>query len=494
VQRQAPAANRAAQRQERIQQRAQRQAPAANRAAERAGRSNAPAAGAQVQQNARPLSAAQTRQQQRAERSLQQRENRALRALPPQQRAARRQELQQQRSQRAQQRQQPQQNAVQSRGLNNNAQNAGPRRNGQARVTQQAARQGRFASAFAAARGGGNAGANAGRSHSGRFAARQAWRQGLRAAFVPWYGPVFYPYAYSDIFDYTFWPSGYDDGYYAYAYDDFFDGVFYGEQGPPPQYVEGYEDAAPATASAPAPAPAPTYAAVQQLCAQPGNGVTSWPFAEIQQKVVLNDEQKQLLNDVRSAGQKAAGGFKASCPSENAFPLTPPGRLNAMLARLDATLEAIDTVKPALEKFYDSLSDEQKERFNQIGPKPQETTGQAAQASASATNSCKDQKPGLANLPIEKIEDAVKPTDAQIDDLNRLEEATGKAVSIMQAACPDDVPLTPPGRLEAMEKRLQAMIDAGKTVKPALDGFYGSLTAEQKARFDRIGKTLAQNN
>ncbi|MEI9805683.1 MAG: Spy/CpxP family protein refolding chaperone [Pseudolabrys sp.] len=64
----------------------------------------------------------------------------------------------------------------------------------------------------------------------------------------------------------------------------------------------------------------------------------------------------------------------------------------------------------------------------------------------------------------------------------------------MQAACPDDVPLTPPGRLEAMEKRLQAMVEAGKTVKPALDGFYGALSAEQKARFDRIGKTLAQND
>ena len=55
----------------------------------------------------------------------------------------------------------------------------------------------------------------------------------MRAAFVPWYGPVFWPYAYSDVFDYAFWPSGYDDGYWAYAYDDFFDGVFWGQAGPP---------------------------------------------------------------------------------------------------------------------------------------------------------------------------------------------------------------------------------------------------------------------
>ena len=86
----------------------------------------------------------------------------------------------------------------------------------------------------------------------------------------------------------------------------------------------------------------------------------------------------------------------------------------------------------------------------------------------------------------------VKPTDAQQDGLKQLQDATGKAVSLLQAACPEDVPLTPPGRLAAMEKRLQAMVEAAKTVKPALDGFYASLTNEQKARFDRIGQQLAQ--
>jgi hypothetical protein len=38
------------------------------------------------------------------------------------------------------------------------------------------------------------------------------------------------------------------------------------------------------------------------------------------------------------------------------------------------------------------------------------------------------------------------------------------------------------------------MIDAANTVKPALDGFYASLTSEQKARFNRIGRELAQAN
>src|SRR5262249_4540180 len=52
------------------------------------------------------------------------------------------------------------------------------------------------------------------------WAPHHAWRRGHRAAFVAWLGPVFWPYAYSDIFDYTFWPYAYDRGYWAYAYDD----------------------------------------------------------------------------------------------------------------------------------------------------------------------------------------------------------------------------------------------------------------------------------
>ena len=390
-----------------------------------------------------------------------------MRSLPAQQRAAHRLELQNARQLRAQQR-------LLGAGTATQSQIRSLRRSGQPRITTQAAQQGRFAAPFTA-----STGTRAGSRRGAGIAAHRAWRRGLRAGFVPWYGPVFWPYAYSDVFDYAFWPYGYDDSYWFYAYDDFFDGVFWGDYGPPRDYAY----AAPS-------ARRPSYAAVQELCKQPGTGVTAWPFAEIERKVGLTDEQKQLLGDVRRAASDAAANFKASCPAENAFPLTSPGRLSGMTARLDATLQAVQTVRPALTKFYDSLSDEQKERFNQIGPK-KPTGAEASQTSADA-KTCKEQKPGLTSLPIERIEDAVKPTDAQQAGLKDLEEATAKAVSIMQAACPDETPVTPPGRLEAMEKRLQAMIEAANTVKPALESFYGSLTNEQKARFNRIGQQLSQ--
>ena len=383
----------------------------------------------------------------------------------------------------AQQRLQPNGHAQPNALVQPNAQaQRGERRNGVARVTPQAAQQGRFAARFAARAQGANF-----RAGTAALAPRRAWSLGLRAAFVPWHGPVFWPFAYSDVFDYAFRPSGYDDGYFAYAYDDFIDGVFWGQAGPPPEYSYAYAPPNARLARS-------TSSTVEELCTQPGTGITAWPFAEIKSKVGLNTEQKQLLDQVRSSGQRAASVFKASCPAKNAFAMTPPGRLQAMTLRLTATLEAVQTVRPAMEKFYNSLSDGQNERLNEIGPKQPKNNAEANQTSAARDGkSCSEPKAGLANLPIERIEDAVKPTNAQEDGLKHLEKATVKAVSIMQAACPEDTPITPPGRLEAMEKRLQAMIDAANTVKAALYDFYGSLSNEQKARFNIIGGELAQS-
>jgi LTXXQ motif family protein len=339
---------------------------------------------------------AQLRSQQRQERTLRAQETRQLRALPAAQRAQKQQDINQQRQQRAQQRLQPNVQAQPNALVRSNAQvQSSMRRNGVARVTPQAAQQGRFAAQYSG---------RAQRVSMAAVAPRRAWSRGLRAAFVPWYGPVFWPYAYSDVFDYAFWPSGYDDGYWAYAYDGFFDGVFWGEAGPPPDY--GYASALPSmsavrASSAATSAARASNAAVQELCTQPGTGITAWPLAEINSKVGLNPDQKQLLDQVRSSGQKAAAVFKASCPAENAFARTPPGRLQAMTLRLGATLEAVQTVRPAMVAFYDSLNDEQKERFNAIGPKQPKDNAEASQASAQDGKSCSEPKVGLTNLPSE---------------------------------------------------------------------------------------------
>ena len=352
-----------------------------------------------------------------------------------------------------------------------------------------AAARGRFAARFANA----DPQAEATRLRHHGWAPRHAWRRGLRAAFVPWAGHVFWPYAYSDIFQYTFWPNAYDPGYWAYAYDDFVDTVFWGASSPYTAYArlgpaeDQESDGAATTSSGQRERSSVSPQTLKQLCSEPEKGITAWPIDSIEQAVQPTPEQRILLDELKSAGARAADAFKESCGESAA--MTPPGRLRAMTSRVNATLVAVRIVRPALEKFYGSLSDEQQARFNALGPDIGERTPQQPQQEANAqADTCGDPKTSLTQLPIERIEAVIRPAGTQKDALDRLSAATERAVQGLQAACPDDAPLTPVGRMEAMEKRLEAMMQAAQFVQPALAEFYATLSSEQKARFNTLGQ------
>ncbi len=353
----------------------------------------------------------------------------------------------------------------------------------------QAAARGRFAARFA------NAELQAQSAHAARrhgWAPRHAWRRGLRAAFVPWAGYVFWPYAYSDIFQYTFWPNAYDPGYWAYAYDDFVDTVFWGANSPYSAYArlgpaeDRGSDGATTRSRTQEPSSV-SQQALRQLCSEPEKGITAWPIASIDKAVQPTSEQRALLDELKSAGAKAADAFKESCG--DSYAMTPPGRLRAMTSRINAMLEAVRIVRPALEKFYGALNDEQQARFNALGPNIGERPQRQPQQEANAqSDTCGDPKTSLTQLPIERIEAVIRPAGTQKEALDRLSGATEKAVQGLQAACPDDAPLTSVGRMEAMEKRLEAMMQAAQLVQPALDEFYATLSSEQKARFNALGQ------
>jgi Spy/CpxP family protein refolding chaperone len=305
---------------------------------------------------------------------------------------------------------------------------------------------------------------------------------------------VYWPYAYSDVFYYTFWPYAYDDGFWDYAYDDFFDGIFFPYGAP---YADDYADAGPYASvttgsTARASVPGRVSKSVERVCSQPASGVTAWPFARIETAVAPTDEQKALLTELKKAAGEAADRFKQACPDNVA--LTPVGRLDAMLDRLQATLDAVKLVRPPLEKFYASLSDEQQARFNAIGPdlgkkqQPQEAENDKA------NTACSSDKAGLTAAPIDRIEDAVDPTDEQGKQLDKLSAAMNKAVQGLEKACPDYVAQTPVGRLQTMQQRLEAMIAAANTVRPPLEDFYASLTAEQKASFNDLGQKASRKH
>jgi hypothetical protein len=291
-----------------------------------------------------------------------------------------------------------------------------------------------------------------------------------------WVGPLFWPYAYGDLFYCGIWPWDYcgDDAFWGYGYGDIYEGMFlpydYSE------YVQGPQ--APERMAA-------LTQSVAQSCDDEAAEVTGWPIDQIQSALSPNAQQTALLDGLGNAIVKASDVIKSHCPTTVAF--APTDRLAQMQERLEGMVQSVDIVQPALAKFYDSLSDEQKARFNDIGVpggKPPSSTQQAAQ------NPQAECGQAVMTFPTDRIDQVVQPNDAQKAKLDALQAANTKAEDLIKASCPSELPATPPDRLAAEGQRLQAMLQAVQTIQPALADFYDSLSDEQKARFNNLGRQL----
>jgi hypothetical protein len=88
----------------------------------------------------------------------------------------------------------------------------------------------------------------------------------------------------------------------------------------------------------------------------------------------------------------------------------------------------------------------------------------------------------LVDFTLMRLERITNPTDAQRGAFEKLKDAATRARDTARAGCPAERSMTPPGRMAAAEKRLEAMLVAVRTVRPALDEFFALLNEEQKAR------------
>src|SRR5262249_4240880 len=105
-------------------------------------------------------------------------------------------------------------------------------------------------------------------------------------------------------------------------------------------------------------------------------------------------------------------------------------------------------VSPPLSSFYDSLSDEQKARFNGIAPRAPRH-GQAAQSDLTTATIRGQCDAGMMAWPTDQIDRVVRPDDTQRAKLQPLQSAAAQAADTIKVACPAYVPPTPPARLAA---------------------------------------------
>jgi hypothetical protein len=299
---------------------------------------------------------------------------------------------------------------------------------------------------------------------------------------VGWLGPWFWPYAYGDFFYFALWPWDYwyYDPFWAYGYGDIYQAVFF------PYSYDDYVQGPRAPERM-----ARLKQSIAQGCNEEAGEVTGWPIDQIQAAVQPDQRQSQLLDDLGNAIVKASDEIRTHCLTDMAF--TPTARLDHMHDRLQALVDAVNIVSPALSSFYDSLSDEQKARFNDIAPRaPRRGHGAQGDLTASAIRGQCDA--GMTAWPTEQIDRVVRPDDAQRAKLQNLQSAAAQAADTIKAACPADVPSTPPARMAAVGQRLQAMLQGVETIQPALADFYNSLSDDQKARFNSMGRQLSAQN
>ena len=236
-----------------------------------------------------------------------------------------------------------------------------------------------------------------------------------------WAGPVFWPFLLGDALSFIFWPYAYYDPFWWYGppfifasifapgpyfgldygygpdyYGDWYGTGYYGYAGSPNIYYDssrgrGYNTAARGrytarTDQADREALAETNAAALESCTGLAPGVTNLPIDQIRQTVHPTADQEAALDDLSAASSQASDIIKSSCPSS--VPLTPIGRLDAAEQRLDATIRAIQIIRPPLERFYQALSDAQRRRFNAMN-------GSSEGAPSAGAPSCQRSLPAL---------------------------------------------------------------------------------------------------
>jgi LTXXQ motif family protein len=284
-----------------------------------------------------------------------------------------------------------------------------------------------------------------------------------------WVGPLFWPFAYYDIYDYTIWG---DYGFWDYGYPDIYAGIF---------APYGYGDLAGYMAQPGRGRKHDRVLSLAQLCGDDSRDVAGLPIDQIQQAIEPNEDQRAALDELANASIQAAQTIRSACPSQVAS--TAPGRLAAMQQRIEAMISAVALVQPPLEKSYGLLNDEQKARLNALA----EDQRKASASTASLGEKCDAALPAAFQWPGSEIEAKLNLNDTQRAALQPVQDATAKAADMLKATCqPNDV-VTPPARLAALAKRLDTMLQAVKLVRPAIENFYATLSDEQKAQFEAIG-------
>ena len=147
-----------------------------------------------------------------------------------------------------------------------------------------------------------------------------------------------------------------------------------------------------------------------------------------------------------------------------------------------AVHDAAQLIRAPLAKFYDSLTDEQKQKF--AAPAAAAGGSRARRAAATWRGCATCRHP--TDAPMRQIEQSLRPTKAQRASLEALQKKSFEMGQFLMASCLKPMPATPAERLDAAADRLTAVIFAASNVNMALNDFTSQLSDEQKTKLNSL--------
>jgi hypothetical protein len=295
--------------------------------------------------------------------------------------------------------------------------------------------------------------------------------QVARGPAVFW--PIAAPDAFEDMLGYAFWPQQYSRPFWSHGPRD----IMLAMTAPAAAFASADES----------PRRRPPVALVssanasesnREICIARVKDQAMRPLDRIDETISLSPDQQQGLKELRAAVRAAIEAEAAACRGD--LPATQPERLRAMIDGLWAMRYAEFRIRPALETFYDTLTEAQKA---QLAEAPQTVGGSDAVPAATPAAVCGEAVTGDAN-PFAPIQRALRPTDEQRKSLQMLYGASMEMAQFLTSTCPAETPSTPMTRLDAASDRVMALLHAAMGIEPMLGSFYATLSDQQRRRFN----------
>lgn len=287
---------------------------------------------------------------------------------------------------------------------------------------------------------------------------------------------AFWPGASQDLFDYVLWSK--DAGLRTHGY-----GAIVASMLAQPSRVAA-ERGESVTPARQAETTGSASAGEKPVCGEPAASRAEAATQQLRDTLALAGDEQRALAELRSALLKADKEIAAACPQGT--PATVPDRLRAMQDRLWAIRVAATNLRAPLQKFHDSLTNEQKAKL--AAQQPSNGESQSGAPAGAAAMLCQAQTQQAPQWPAEQVARTIRPNKDQRVGLEALSKTSAQMGMMMAGSCPQKAPTTVVVRLDATLDWLDAVLFAAANVAVPVDDFYRSLNGAQKAKLDTLSQ------